>query len=147
MHDPSIENFSDDNLDLPPQRPGRSTGPITPDGKATSSMNRLTHGCRSQRTVLPFEDPAEWEFTLQSWTSTYNPQDPTAATLVFETARAHWIFQRNQQRLDETESGLPPDAIEWSEYHIRRYNNFSRYKTTAERSISAQAVGWPLCAL
>ena len=111
-------------------------------------MNRLTHGCRSERTVLPFEDPAEWEFTLQSWTSAYNPEahrpsggrcarldeDPTAATLVFETARAHWIFQRNQQRLDETESGLPPDALEWTEYHIKRYNNFSRYKTTAERS-------------
>ena len=79
-------------------------------------------------------DPAEWEFTLQSWTNTYNPQDPTAATLVFETARAQWIFQRNQQRLDETESALPPDAIQWTDDHIKRYNNFLRYKTTAERS-------------
>jgi hypothetical protein len=112
----------------------RSTGPTSPEGKTKSSMNRLTHGCRSERTVLPFEDEEEWEFTLQSWMNSYHLQDPTAATLVFETARAQWIFQRNQQRLDETESGLPPDAIEWTEDHIKRYNNFLRYKTTAERS-------------
>jgi hypothetical protein len=124
------ENFSDEQ----PDRLNRATGPTSPAGKARSSLNRLTHGCRSERTVLPFEDPAEWEFTLQSWIEAYNPQGPTAATLVFETARAQWIFQRNQQRLDETESGLPPDAIEWTDGHIKRYNNFLRYKTTAERS-------------
>ncbi len=156
-------------LDEKSQNSNRSTGPTSPEGKARSSLNHLTHGCRSQRTVLPFENPEEWDFTLQSWmkayraldpsctrqeTTAYNPQahtpfdrrcppeeenshdgqDPTAATLVFETARAQWIFQRNQQRLDETESGLPPDAIEWTEDHIKRYNNFLRYKTTAERS-------------
>jgi hypothetical protein len=127
MRDHTAKNSSD-------EKPRRSTGPTSPEGKARSSLNRLTHGCRSERTVLPFEDPAEWEFTLQSWIEAYNPQGPTAATLVFEAARAQWIFQRNQQRLDETESGLPPDAIEWTEEHIKRYNNFLRYKTTAERS-------------
>lgn len=57
MHDSdSTQNSSGDELQLPPEkpeRPNRSTGPITPDGKARSSMNRLTHGCRSERTVLP----------------------------------------------------------------------------------------------
>jgi hypothetical protein len=147
MHEDITENSSDEQL-AEPNSPNRSTGPTSPEGKARSSLNHLTHGCRSDKTVLPFEDPAEWEFTLQSWMQTYNPQahrpsagrcarldeDPTAATLVFETARAQWIFQRNQQRLDETESGLPPDAIEWTEDDIKRYNNFSRYKTAAERS-------------
>jgi hypothetical protein len=134
-HTDTTENFPDAKS----QSPNGSTGPTSPDGKARSSLNRLTHGCRSERTVLPFEDPAEWDFTLQSWMKSYNPQahspeDPTAATLVFEAARAQWIFQRNQQRLDETESGLPPDAIQWTDDHIKRYNNFLRYKTTAERS-------------
>ena len=162
MHDDTAKNFSDEQLSE--RNPlSRSTGPTSPEGKARSSMNRLTHGCRSERTVLPFEDPAEWEFTLQSWMQAYREldarctrqeqepynlqahtpsdgrcarweEDPTTATLVFETARAQWIFQRNQQRLDETESGLPPDAIHWTEDHIKRYNNFSRYKTSAERS-------------
>jgi hypothetical protein len=162
MHDDTAKNFSGEQLGEP-NRLNRGTGPTSPEGKARSSMNRLTHGCRSERTVLPFEDPAEWEFTLQSWMQAYraldarctreekeaycpqahrpsagrcarSDEDPTASTLVFETARAQWIFQRNQQRLDETESGLPPDAIHWTEDHIKRYNNFLRYKTTAERS-------------
>ncbi|MBV9762581.1 MAG: hypothetical protein JO340_18620 [Acidobacteriaceae bacterium] len=97
-------------------------------------MNSLTHGCRSAKTVLPDEDPAEFDFTVQSWMDSYKPQDPTTATLVFETARAQWVFQRNQHRLDEIESRLPADAWHWSDSHQKLYQNFSRYKTTAERT-------------
>ena len=129
MHDTTEKNLPGENSPCA----NRRGGPTSPEGKAKSSLNRLTHGCRSETIVLPFEDPEQWEFTLQSWMTSYNPQESTAATLVFETARAQWIFQRNQQRLDETESGLPPDAIQWTEEHIKRYNNFLRYKTTAER--------------
>jgi hypothetical protein len=131
MHESNIEKNPPHEKS---QSASHSTGPTSPDGKSKSSMNRLTHGCRSDKTVLPFEDPAEFEFTVQSWMTSYDPQDPTASTLVFETARAQWIFQRNQQRLDETESALPPDAIQWTDDHFKRYNNFLRYKTTAERS-------------
>ena len=129
------ENSDGEISPYPPHRPGRSTGPRSPDGKANSSMNRLTHGCRSEKIVLPFEDPAEWDFTLQSWMNAYQPQEnPTAATLVFETARAHWLLQRNQKRLDESESCLPPDAMYWTADHHKQYSNFLRYKTTTERS-------------
>jgi hypothetical protein len=128
-YDPE-ENFADET----PDKPGRSTGPRSPQGRSRSSMNRLTHGCRSELLILPFEDPAEFEFTAQSWTDSYNPQDPTAATLVYETAKAHWFFQRNQKRLHQIEIRLPSDAWLWTDENIRLFNNFSRYKTAAERS-------------
>lgn len=64
----------------------------------------------------------------------YKPQDPTAATLVFETARGQWRVQRNQKRLDESESCLPPDAMYWTGDHHQQYSNFLRYKTTAGHS-------------
>jgi hypothetical protein len=147
MHDETDtqENFTD----AKPEKPNRSTGPTSPEGKARSSMNRLTHGCRSEKTVLPHEDPAEFDFTIQSWMEAYklvgascappdkdacNPEDPTAATLVYETAKAHWFFQRNQKRLDQIESRLPTDAWLWTPEYIQLYNNFLRYKTTTERS-------------
>jgi hypothetical protein len=56
MHEPDTTKKN-----LPDQNPNRSTGPTSPNGKAKSSMNRLTHGRRSDKTVLPFEDPAEWD--------------------------------------------------------------------------------------
>ncbi len=164
MHQFDEKNFPDENRDeaAESQNPGRSTGPRTPAGKANSSMNRLTHGCRSEILLLPFEDPAEFEFMLQSWMQAYNPQahrpfdgrcarldeddtpfaggcarldeDPTASTLVYETAKAHWFFQRNQKRLHQIEVRLPSDAWQWTDENIKLFNNFSRYKTAAERS-------------
>ena len=124
------ENFPDEKV----EKPGRSTGPTSPEGKARSSMNRLTHGCRSEKTVLPHEDRAEYEFTAQTWLNAYNPQDPIAQNLVEETIKAHWFFKRNQTYLDQIASRLPMDAWLWTDEHQRLYTNFTRYKTTAERS-------------
>src|ERR1700733_340201 len=38
-----------------------ATGPTTDAGKQRSSLNALKHGLRSERPVLPGEDPAEWD--------------------------------------------------------------------------------------
>ena len=112
----------------------RATGPRSPEGKAASSMNRLSHGCRSQVTVLPDEDPAEFEAILRDWFDAYGPQDPIAARLVEDTALADWFLRRNRKRLDQIECRLPHDAWHWTDSNLKLYNNFLRYKTTAERS-------------
>jgi hypothetical protein len=133
---------------LSPEKPlNRSTGPKTPAGKARSSMNRLTHGCRSQKTVLPDEDPAEFEFTIQAWFDHYGPaqggevagvlqDDELAGMLVYETALAHWHLKRNRTRLEEIECRLPGDAWQWTPNHIQLFTTFSRYKTAAERTFA-----------
>ncbi|MBV9885520.1 MAG: hypothetical protein JO119_03140 [Acidobacteria bacterium] len=130
MHDFVID-------DLPPDhRPDRSgpTGPRTPDGKAKSSLNALKHGCRSEKTILPHEDPAAFEATVQAWFDQYHPDTQTALTLVEQLAHAHWKLQRNQKRLDEIEWQLPASAHLWTEDHQKRFATFTRYVTTAERS-------------
>ena len=141
------EENSDDAQPLSPEKPlNRSTGPKTPHGKARSSMNRLTHGCRSEKTVLPDENPAEFEFTVQAWFDHYQPaqgdqvagmlDDEVAGLLVYETALAHWHFKRNSKRLEEIETRLPGDAWQWTPEHIHLFSTFSRYKTSAERAFS-----------
>ncbi|MBV9759491.1 MAG: hypothetical protein JO340_02915 [Acidobacteriaceae bacterium] len=112
----------------------RATGPLSREGKAVSSMNRLSHGCRSNVTVLPDEDPVEFEATIRDWFDAYGPQDPVAARLVEDTALADWFLRRNRKRLDQIEQRLPKDAWHWTDSNLKLYNNFLRYKTTAERS-------------
>lgn len=62
-------------------------------------MNRLTHGCRSEQLLIPGEDPAEWEFTLNGWLEAYDTQDSVAETLVYEVAKTQWFFKRNEKHL------------------------------------------------
>jgi hypothetical protein len=112
----------------------RSTGPRTLEGKARSSMNRLVHGCRSQKLVLRHEDPAEFEATIRGWFEHYAPEDPVAVSLVEELAKAHWFLKRAQKRLAEVEWELPMNAYHWTDTHQRLLDNFTRYKVSAERS-------------
>jgi hypothetical protein len=118
----------------PESKPGHATGPRTPQGKARSSLNRLSHGCCSEQTVLPCEDPAEWEATLTGWLEEYNPQDAVADLLVHETALAHWLLRRARRNLDDFQYNLPPNAAQWTAEHHRGYANFIRYKTANERT-------------
>ena len=125
--------------ELPPSHekiPHRSgpTGPRTPEGKAKSSGNSYKHGCRSAKTVLPDEDPAAFEATVQHWFTHYQPEDAVAISLVDRLARADWQLKRTQHRLDEIEWQLPGEAHLWTQDQEKRYANFNRYHTTAERS-------------
>jgi hypothetical protein len=112
----------------------RSTGPRSIEGKANSSMNRLVHGCRSQKLVLRHEDPAEFEATIRGWFEHYAPQDEVAVSLVEELAKAHWFLKRAQKRLAEFEWELPMNAYHWTDSHQRLLGNFTRYKVSAERT-------------
>src|SRR5437764_5165047 len=120
---------------LDEQHPHRTgpTGPRTPAGKAKSSQNSLQHGLRSEKTVLPDEDPAAFEATVQHWFGHYQPDNPAALSLVENVALADWQLKRNQKRLDEIEWRLPGDAHCWTEDQHKRYATFTRYYTTAER--------------
>ncbi len=65
--------------ELPPELPPRTgpTGPRTPEGKAKSSKNSYKHGLRSEKNVLPDEDPAAFEATVHTGSHTTNPRIPS----------------------------------------------------------------------
>ena len=113
---------------------GKSTGPITEAGKAVSSMNRLTHGCRSAQIILHNEDPAEYASLIQGWFKQYNPQNPAERVLVEQTAHAQWYLQRNQRRFDEVDHAKNLFFRTWTENQHKEYALALRYKTSAERA-------------
>ena len=133
MYDDTTENFSNEQL-AEPNRPHRSTGPTSPEGKARSSLNRLTHGCRSEQIIINGEDPAEFEFLMDHWFNAYEPQDFVAQGLVEELGKAHWMLKRNEKWLHQIHRRLPLDAWTWTDEHHKLLANATRYKTTAERS-------------
>lgn len=99
------------------------------------SLNALKHGLRSEKTILRDEDPAEFEALVDCWFHHYKPEDDeVAAALVAGLARSHWLLKRAIKRVEEVEFNLPTNADHWTDDHQKRFANFLRYKTTAERA-------------
>src|SRR4051812_24320622 len=107
----------------------KSTGPKTEEGKAKSSINRLSHGFASSTRFVKGEDPAEFNLLLDDLISEHQPATPTEQILVEQMAHHHWINLR-ATRLQDREI----------EFHLQiggtaaKLGLFIRYQTSAERS-------------
>ena len=56
----------------------KSTGPRTPEGKARSSRNAITHGLLARYVIPandPVEDPAEFELLIDALVDQFRPRD------------------------------------------------------------------------
>jgi hypothetical protein len=111
-----------------------STGPRTPEGKAISSQNATKHGCRSKTIILPHENPAEYQTIHNGWWDKYQPSGHAEETLVKLLIDNHWFLLRATKRMEQVDCEMPADPCDWTDAHHRMINNFTRYKTTAERA-------------
>ena len=71
-----------------------STGPRTDEGKQTSSQNALKHGLLAKRSVIPGEDPAEFDALVTWFENTFNLSNAYEASLVRQMADADWRLKR-----------------------------------------------------
>ena len=71
-----------------------ATGPKTPQGKATASMNALRHGLRASKVVLPGEHQEEYDLIHDGLQDLYQPQDQAEQYLVNQAAIAQWKLVR-----------------------------------------------------
>ncbi len=72
-----------------------STGPRTPEGKAASRANALTHGLTSTKLVLlPNEDPAAFEQFRAEMFSHLSPIGPDETAVAEIIVAQHWRLQR-----------------------------------------------------
>ncbi len=69
----------------------KSHGPVTPEGKARSAMNGITHGLTAETLVLTTGSKAGYEALLASYWTEYNPQGETESYYVEELAVSQWL--------------------------------------------------------
>ncbi len=113
----------------------KSTGPTSPDGKAASSRNRLSHGFASSATVMPGEDPAEFKALLDSLIDEFQPATVAEQILVEKLAVNTWLSQRAfrlqgyafaAQSFQNEKFGIPKDLGLLIRYHAAAERAFHK---------------------
>lgn len=93
----------------------KSRGPVTPQGRATSSRNSLRHGFSAQSVVLPTESLEDFHSLLASYVQQFDPQGGVEMELVQAMAAARWRLRRLctiETNLLNTEMACHANAIE-----------------------------------
>jgi hypothetical protein len=108
----------------------RATGLCTPEDAANIAY---PHG-RSQKFILRYENPAEYEALHKKWWDEYQPSGHIEETLVQLLIDNHWLFKRARLRLEQVEWDMPMNAKHWIEDYQKLVETFTRFKTTAERA-------------
>ena len=91
----------------------KSTGPRTEEGKSRASKNALKHGLLARDTVLPGEDPAEFDSQLSALEADIRPANSLEFELVRQIADSQW----RMRRLTRLETGFLAAAVD----ETRRY--------------------------
>ena len=88
-----------------------ATGPKTPQGKATASMNSLRHGLRASKIILPGEQQEDFDHIHDGLQNLYQPQDQAEQYLVDQAAIAQWKLVRVEVlEADCFAAGQTPEA-------------------------------------
>jgi hypothetical protein len=72
----------------------KSNGPVTPEGKARSSVNSRKHGFNSATIVLPGESAEHFQLLLADYMDQFQPQTGVEADLVEIMAVSRWRLRR-----------------------------------------------------
>jgi hypothetical protein len=67
-----------------------SQGPVTPEGKARSSQNAITHGIFAQVVVLPGESEEAFLHTVRSYCDRFKPVDDVERDLAARGRSRHF---------------------------------------------------------
>ena len=95
----------------------KSTGPRTEEGKARVAKNALKHGLLARDTVLPGEDPADFDSQLAALEADIQPANSLEFQLVRQIADAQW----RMRRLVRLETGFIAAAVNDTRHHAEKY--------------------------
>ena len=94
----------------------KSTGPRTEDGKARSAQNSLKHGLLARDTVMPGEDPSDFDSQLSALEADIRPVNSLEFELVRQIADAQW----RMRRLTRLETGFLAAAVDDQRRHLEK---------------------------
>ena len=94
----------------------KSTGPRTKEGKARVAKNALKHGLLARDTVLPGEDPADFDRQLSALEADIQPANSLEFELVRQIADAQW----RMRRLTRLETGFLAAAVDDQRRHLEK---------------------------
>jgi hypothetical protein len=100
--------------------------PHQPEGKATVSENRRTHGLSGRFTLLSWENAAEFAQLCESLLAEHQPANDTELRLVDSIAQHYWLSQRALH--------LQNQLLEAAVLDHRTFSLYLRYQTTNERA-------------
>ena len=80
----------------------KSKGPTSPEGKARSSQNALTHGLYAEAPAITGEESEAYQSLADRYFDLYHPVGPIEQRIVVNLVRNDWLLRR----LDRTEVDL-----------------------------------------
>lgn len=86
----------------------KSKGPITLEGKATSSQNAMKHGLAGGPIVLPYESQREFDALRADFMRHFKPANSVERDLVDEIVCSRWRLRR----IERMECALMSQAVE-----------------------------------
>jgi hypothetical protein len=118
-------------------KPGKSTGPTSPEGKSNSSRNAMKHGFRAARfLILPSECPEDFEAMRRQWMDRYKPKDDFECELVERAVEKRWVLRRSDGRLVEADPEVKDgieDSSKWEEAQNKRFHLMQRNQGHARK--------------
>ena len=108
-----------------------STGPLTKEGKARSSLNHFKHGFCGVFSLLPSESTQDFDDLLAALRQDHQPANATEDILVERMAQHHWLSQRALHLQTTLLSG--DGLIQPNEKNFALY---LRYQTANDRAFS-----------
>ncbi len=106
----------------------KSTGPITPEGKASSSKNATRHGFCSNGALLSEESRIEFDEFLNALRKEHQPVGSTETVLVYKMAQSAYFTWQTGKFLSE--------RLDQNDHEHKQLALMLRYYNTSDRAFN-----------
>jgi hypothetical protein len=112
----------------------RSTGPVTPEGKARSSRNALKHGFTSRHLIVHDDERQDFDELEAALLDELAPQGAIEIVTFRELLHAAWNLERFRRLEVDYCAQEPVTDAKDADFADKTYDRISRYQSRAQRA-------------